>query len=194
MIQPNEISEFLHYDEGTGVFTWKTRDRIYFTSANQWKNWNGRYPGSVAGTIGKKGYRTIAILDRLYRAHRLAWAYMTEEWPLNQIDHINGDRDDNRLVNLRPVTNEINGRNLSLQARSKSGRIGVTPYNYHGKNLWVARIRIQRELIHLGYFDTIEAASEARSQAEIAFCFHPNHGKSKAKIHSRGFSRTRGEA
>ena len=191
MINPSQIAVFLDYDPGTGIFTWKERSRDYFSRVNQWKTWNRRYPGTVAGSVNKKGYRNIAIHDRIYKAHRLAWAIVTGNWPSEQVDHINGDRDDNRFSNLRDVPNEVNGRNASLQARNKSGRIGVTPYNYHGRDLWVARIRIQGELIHLGYFETVEAAAEARERAEIAFCFHPNHGKSKATIKSRGFSSSR---
>lgn len=193
MIDSCQLKELIDYDPETGLFTWLPRKRDWFKSVGQWKNWNGRYPGSVAGTVGKKGYRTIAIHDKLYKAHRLAWFYVHGRWPTDQIDHINGDRDDNRITNLRSVSNSINGKNKKRDHRNVSGYIGVTPYPYHGTMKWVARIRVDGRLKHLGYFDTIQEAAVARKAAERIFGFHPNHGKkkSRAKIRSRGFQKTR---
>lgn len=82
----------LDYNELTGVFTWRSH-------------------GSIAGSLDAKGYRRIRIGAKTYRAHRLAWFYVHCEWPENQLDHINRNRDDNALSNLRPASPESNGRN-----------------------------------------------------------------------------------
>lgn len=195
MITLDEVKTLLDYDLATGVFTWKERDRSFFTRDNQWRNWNARYPGTVAGSVGRKGYRTIAVLDSLHKAHRLAWLYVYGEWPSDQIDHINGDPDDNRIRNLRLVTNAENSRNTTIPKNNSTGRIGVSPYFFNGRSKYLARIRVAGKLKHLGYFETVEEASAARQRAEEEYGFHPNHGrpKSKAKLQSRGFDRTRAD-
>jgi len=194
MINQDLLRELFDYDAASGHLLWRFRDQKHFTAQNQYTTWNKRYSGNVAGRANERGYRTIAVFDKLYSAHRLVWLYVTGEEPQGQIDHINGDKDDNRISNLRCVSNAENCRNKSLSKRNSTGFTGVTPYFYNGRNLWVARIRVNGELKHLGYFDTPELAADARSQADIEYGFHPNHGRpsSKAKIRSRGFSQTRG--
>lgn len=193
MISPEIVREYLNYNPDTGILVWKPRDRRYFKSSNQHKNWNGRYPGRPAGRVGTKGHRRIAINDTLFMAHRLAWLHFYGEEPPGMIDHINGDPDDNRINNLRAVTNAENCRNASLPKNNSTGRIGVSPYFFNGRTKYLARIRVDGKLKHLGYFNTVEEAGAARGRAEKEFGFHPNHGrpKSKAKIKSRGFASTR---
>ncbi len=185
------LRELLDYDPATGLFTWRVRDRRHFRSSNQWKNWNSRYPGTAAGRISPRGYRHIAVFDKLYRACRLAWLYHHGAWPIGQIDHANGDRADDSIINLRDVTPSGNARNLCREGWSGSGRVGVTPYRRKsGDQCWVARIRVNGSLKHLGYFGTIEEAAAARRAAEVEHGF-TTWPKSKAPIKSRGFSPTR---
>lgn len=192
MLSAHQLREIIDYEPKTGVFLWKHRARSHFKSSNQWKNWNGRYPETVAGSLHVTGYRIIAIHDRLYRAHRLAWLYVYGEWPSNQIDHINGAKDDNRIENLRDVANAENAKNRRREGTSSSGRVGVTPYRRKsGGHCWVARIRVDGKLKHLGYFDTKQDAILARAKSEQEYCFS-TWPRSKAKIAGRGFQKTRG--
>lgn len=189
------LRELIEYDPATGEFTWKWRGMHHFSRAAQFNNWNFRYPGTRAGSVSvSKGYRMIAILGRRYPAHRLAWLYVHGRWPMQQIDHINGDPDDNRLANLREVSGPENARNKRLSRSNKTGHLGVSPYPYQGRMKYVARIRHDGRLHHLGYFATIEDAAAARAEAERKFGFHENHGRraqSKTKIKSRGFQKSR---
>lgn len=192
MISQAILRELLRYNGLTGVFTWRRRARHHFTRSNQWRNWNARYPGTIAGRVGERGYRQIAVLDHLYAAHRLAWLYVYGNLPVQQIDHINGHRDDNRIANLRDVSNAQNAKNKRLAGWSSTGRIGVTEYRWNGTPKFVARIRVDGRLHHLGYFETIEAASMARASAEQRFGFQGTHGiypKPKRRLQSRAFAR-----
>lgn len=157
------LRQVLAYDPDTGVFTWRRRGRADDMTM---RIWNDRFAGKVAGYVSARGYRAIGVLNRLYPAHRLAWLYVYGTWPTQQIDHINRERDDNRIANLRDVSNTDNAWNKNTQRRSSTGVTGVTEYSWHGRLRYVARIRHQRRLIHLGYFDTVSAATAARIEAE----------------------------
>lgn len=150
------IAKRLDYNPETGVFAWKT------PTAKKLK------PGDKAGTLHKSGYIKI-ILDGIpYWAHRLAWLYYYKEWPQGeayQIDHINGDKSDNRITNLRLVTNEKNTRNHVKYAHNTSGVNGVC-FNEQSRK-WCAQIRVDGKQIHLGYFHFFEDAVKARKAAEI---------------------------
>ena len=116
------LREVLDYGPDTGVFTWKIRT-------------NSRVKvGDVAGALRPDGYIQISIDGRLHRAHRLAWLYVTGESPPDQIDHINGVRDDNRIANLRLATSAENKQNLRrAKSRNKTGFLGVcTPRKIPG--------------------------------------------------------------
>lgn len=143
------LRQLLDYDPATGVFTWKvTRPRAT--------------AGSVAGSISEKGYRIIGLCGRLYKAHRLAWLYMRGEWPVDQIDHINGIKDDNRIANLRDVTNRVNAQNLKgPRSDNTSGFLGVRSQKTPKARKWTAKIVVDGRHVHLGYFPTPVAAHEA---------------------------------
>lgn len=99
------------------------------------------------------------IGPRLYSAHRLAWLYMTGSWPTSHIDHINGDRRDNRFCNLREATPAENAQNKSLYSNNTSGYPGV---HWDSRaQLWRAQIRVQGRRIHLGRFSTPDEAYRA---------------------------------
>ncbi len=180
------LRELIRYDPETGVFTWLPRERSHFSHDRQFKNWNGRYPGTVAGRVGPKGYRAIAVLDHLYPAHRLAWLYVHGRFPADQIDHINRERDDNRIANLRDVSGVENAWNKGLQRGTKTGVTGVTEYRWHSVKRYVARIRVSGRLHHLGYFDNVPDAAAARAAAERDLGV-PIWPRSPTPIRSRGF-------
>lgn len=95
--------------------------------------------------------------------------------PQEQIDHINHIRTDNRIVNLRKASNTENSRNASIGSNNTSGAVGV--WFEKRRNAWVAEIKVDRRKIHIGQFDTFDAAVAARKAAEVEFGFHENHGK-----------------
>ena len=146
------LRSILHYDPETGIFTWKVR------TSNRVK------VGDVAGSPDDLGYLLISIQNRNYKAHRLAWLYVYGEWPKDQIDHINRDRADNRIENLREVTNKQNQQNTSKSSRNTSGHTGV---RWHKQNSrWQARIMHNQKEIYLGCFTDIEDAVAARKAGE----------------------------
>jgi hypothetical protein len=141
------LREVLNYDPATGVFTWLVRTA------------RCRRIGEVAG-CGKNGYHQIGIDRRRYRAHRLAWLYMTGEWPAQEIDHINGDPSDNRITNLRPATSSQNKTNSRRRSDNNSGYKGVSFDRSRQK--WQARISVAgRSARRLGRFDCPVAAHAA---------------------------------
>ena len=112
----------------------------------------------------RHGYVAIRLDDTLYTAHRLAWLYVNGEWPAEQIDHINRDRADNSITNLRSVTNAENAQNQRARA-NKSGFAGVRKEN----NKWLAEIKVNYKPIRIGLFETPEAAHEAYVAAKRKF-------------------------
>ncbi len=140
----------LHYDPETGVFTRRLAA--------------GNKPaGSVSGTRLTRGYLGLGIGGFKVNAHRLAFLYMTGEWPKGVVDHINGITSDNRWCNLRDVSLSQNSENQRrAKARSASGYLGVSLLKGRPR----AAIRVNKKLIHLGTFDTPEAAHQAYVEAK----------------------------
>ena len=171
---PQQLAELLAYDPETGVLTWRRRARELFKTDGECLRWNNRYAGTRAFSLNNHGYRDGMIFRRMYRAHRVVWAIHHGVWPDGQIDHINGDRDDNRIANLRLATRSANCRNTKLRKNSSSGIMGVSPF----KGRWRAYIRDGGKNIHLGIFSTAAAAAAARKSAEQKLGYHPNHGRS----------------
>ena len=156
------LRELLNFNPNTGIFTWKV------TRSN-------KIPvGVIAGSLGKNRYTRIKINKVLYSAHRVAWCLSYGEWPKDQIDHINGIRSDNRLINLRLSTQIDNHRNQKMYTNNTSGVMGV--YWCKAVNKWSARIRINYKVLYLGLFADLEDAKEARRKAEIQYAFDPYHG------------------
>lgn len=156
------LKSLLQYDPNTGVFKWAV-DR-----GNRIK------AGSVAGSLRFNGYLAISIDWKRYYSHRLAYFYMYGVMPL-EIDHINGIRDDNRIVNLREVTRLENSKNSSKSRKNTSGHVGVTWSKECSK--WLVQIRSEHITHYLGVFSKLDDAISARKAAEERFGFHRNHGK-----------------
>jgi len=156
------VRSILHYAPETGVFTWRERPCEHFATLNACGVWNSRCAGKTAGNIDR-GYVQITIDGRPYRAHRLAWLYMTGEWPINDIDHASLDRSDNRFANLREATRSQNGANRRAMSNNTSGVKGVSWHASTRK--WQARIQVAGKSKPLGYFDDLEAAAAAYERA-----------------------------
>jgi hypothetical protein len=139
------IQELLHYDPETGVFTRK-------------KPGPGIAVGQVCGTVDQEGYVRARVDMKTYGVHRLAWLYVKGQFPAGEVDHINGNRRDNRIENLRDVSKASNLQNQKrAQAGSRSGLLGA----YYNQGKWRAAIQTNGMNKNLGNFNTPEEAHQA---------------------------------
>lgn len=146
MITYEELTAIFDYIPETGDLVWKIKTNRRITV------------GTRAGTVNDHGYVVIRVNGARYRAHRLVWFYNYKTWPINDVDHINGCRDDNRLHNLRDVTTAENIQHQTrAQKRNKTRFLGVSQRN-HG---FIARICTNGAVSHLGSYRTPEEAHEA---------------------------------
>jgi hypothetical protein len=157
LLTQEELKKHLTYCPKTGLFTWIKTGKPASQNPN------------------KSGYLRVRVAGRLYYAHRLAWLYMTGEWPDGDIDHINERKNDNRMLNLRACSRSENKQNVSLTKSNTSGTKGVGWAAREQK--WRARIQHNGKDVHLGYFstkkDAISAIREARLLLHGEFA---NHG------------------
>lgn len=149
MVTAEILRELLHYDPNTGEFWWQV------PLANVKR-------GDRAGTY-RYGYRVIRINDETYPAHRLAWLYVHGVWPTNEIDHINRDRADNRMCNLREATRRQNMANIAKPVTNTSGLKGAF-WNKNNRK-WIAQISFDNKKVYLGSFESAEVAHAAYCQA-----------------------------
>lgn len=175
MLTIEHLRAALIYDPKTGLLTWRERPLEHFANASRHTAWNKTYAGTPALTAKHgAGYRHGAIFGKNLLAHRAAWAIVHGEWP-KVMDHLNGDRADNRLANLRSVTQAVNARNQTRHSRNKSGVTGVFFLAKQGR--WLSAINADCVHHHLGVFDTLEEAAEARKDAERRLGFTERHGE-----------------
>ena len=158
------LRKFVNYDPDTGLLTW----RLHATRAAK----IGKPLGTVVGQLPDKGYIVITLFGTTYQAHRLAWLHYYGQFPEKQIDHIDHDRTNNKLSNLRESSLHTNMKNKSLYTTNTTGYSGVTP---HG-DFWLARIGVNGTKVLLGSFRTFEEAVAARKAAEKLLDYHENHG------------------
>jgi hypothetical protein len=147
------LRQLLDYDPQTGAFHWLAPR-------------GGRSSGEMTGAISN-GYLCIRIDGVRYQAHRLAWLYVHGKWPANHLDHINRNRADNRLENLREATPSQNSMNAREGSNSSTGIRGVSVDRRSGK--YLARIRANGKNVNLGYYADVTDARDAREKAEIKF-------------------------
>lgn len=169
------VRQIINYDPETGEMTWFARPLDNFKSSGQQIRWNRRHAGKRAWSLTKNGYHVVSINKRQCGAHRVAWFLHYGVWPNGMIDHINHDRTDNRICNLRDVDNRSNSRNRPLPENHPSPAFGVRWTSSNRK--WRSTIRTGNKHVHLGYFEDVWEAIEARRKAEMAFGYHPNHGR-----------------
>ena len=163
----NFIRECLDYDPDTGVFTWRKRPRSHFANDRGHWQWNGKLAGKPAGSRSRPSGHicwVIRLSGHIWMAHRLAWLMVHEADPAQGIDHIDGDPLNNRINNLRLATQSQQRFNARPRTNSHTGIKGVT-LNGRGYD---ARITINGKTQYLGYFQTIEEATEARHSAATA--------------------------
>lgn len=174
----------LSYDKCTGLLFWKERERCFFRTDEHFSSWNSQNAGAEAFTsVSGTGYKVGAIFHRNYLAHRVIWLMCKGEWPDSEIDHINGNPSDNRIINLRDVPASVNSVNKRIGSNNTSGVIGVMRFKATGK--WQAQIKKSGVKYHLGYFDDFDDAVKARRAAESSFGFHENHGRQAQAFNER---------
>jgi hypothetical protein len=156
-ISQERVRALFCYDPFTGILT-----RRVSVSQNA-------KAGDMAGSLTARGYRSVRVDGRQYLEHRIAWLYMTGAWP-DYIDHMNGIKNDNRLINLRNCSIAVNTQNQRMpKKKNKSGYLGVSFHKAWRK--WRAQIRINGSKVSLGGFDTPQLASIAYIEAKRKF--HP---------------------
>lgn len=177
MITQKQVRQSLTYNPDTGSIVWKERPVEHFKSVGAMRSMNSRYAGKPFGSVqtsrGKR-YFSAMLFSKNVKVHRVIWLYMTGSWPVNQVDHINGDGTDNRWCNLREVDLSENGKNMRLREDNSTGLTGV--YWCVTESMWRAQIQSKGKRITLGRFKDFFEAVCTRKSAENLYNFHKNHG------------------
>lgn len=150
-----ELKLLLNYDKNTGEFTWKKLNKT-----------SNRKLGQRAGSLHNKGYRHIRLHNKLYLEHRLAWLYTYGYFP-KVIDHIDGNKLNNKLSNLRECTQAQNMWNTSIIKNTLSKVKGVSYVKLLKK--WIVRVQINKNRKTIGYFDDLELAELVAIEARIKY-------------------------
>ena len=163
------LKSILDYNPETGIFRWKVRsvnmfEDGFFSAEHNCNLWNARFVGKPPGSIDN-GYLRISINYEKYRAHILAWVIINGSWPERDIDHINLDRSDNRICNLRLSEDGGNSKNCPKRKDNKTGYKSVHFCKRDKK--YIARIQNNGKRIIVGYFSTPEEAHEAYKEAAL---------------------------
>jgi len=160
------LKQCLDYNAITGIFTWKIRPIEHFKNIGCMKSCNNRVSGKEAGCLGNRNYLTIRLANNIYQAHRLAWFYENGKLPINYIDHINGIKTDNRILNLREASASENQQNIK-SARSDNKSTGLLGASFHAKtNKFQSAINVNNKRKYLGLFLTAEEAHNAYLSAK----------------------------
>lgn len=175
-ITPEQLRQLFVYDPSTGCIEWAKPRRSWFASNAHWNAFRAIAAGHPAqAPTHSGGYLVTHAGGEQFLTHRLVWAMLYGEWPGEQIDHIDHDRTNNRMGNLRLAPQRDNAKNASLRQDNTSGVVGVGWD--HARNKWVARIGLPGgKTKALGRYDKFEDAIAVRRAAEVLYGFHPNHG------------------
>ena len=149
VITAHELQQIANYDSSTGVFTWKVTRSTRAQAGKEFGSWD------------LYGYKTARISGKSYKLHRLAWLYVHGSMPVNDIDHINGIRHDNRIENLRDVTRKTNLENQTKINKQKKHTSLIGAYFDERKKSFYARISINNKSVHLGTFSNEQQAHDA---------------------------------
>lgn len=176
---PELLRKLLDYDPETGALTWRERDASLFKDGQHGADkiaamWNTKFAGKLAGTLNSEGYVTFRIFGVALKSHRVIWAMVHGRWPAQEIDHVDHDRANNRLSNLREVSLQENHKNRKMPSTNKSGVTGVCWATRRQR--WVSTIRVAGRIKQLGVFSDFDKAVAARKAAEMRYGYHTNHG------------------
>ena len=163
MLTQNQLKHFLHYDPDTGLFTWRNPTSKKYQ------------PGDATATSAAcGGYLRVGVAGKRYLAHRLAWLYVHGELHDLEIDHINQNKTDNRISNLRLATRTQNAHNVLNKKNNKSGVKGVSWDA--DRQRWRAQINVNGKRHYIGLFDDVESAGKA--YADWATKHHTHRARS----------------
>ena len=164
------LKELIYYDEKTGEFIWKERQKHHFNIKDNrysYRTWNTRYSNTIADKLNNKtGYKSVRINKKHYLSHRLVFLYLYNYWPI-EIDHIDNDKTNNRINNLREVDSFINKQNIKIRKDCKSGVSGVRYDKI--RNKWHVSITINKKFKFIGRFDNFDDAVLTRYNYEIDY-------------------------
>lgn len=162
MVTQERLKELFRYDPETGILTRRIT-----------RNYNAK-AGDIVGCADKKGYLLAGVDGKTSKVHRIIWMLTYGYWP-NIIDHIDGDKTNNAISNLRDVTNALNLKNSKRQTNNKSGLSGV--FWNERKNKWLAYIGSKKTRIYLGTYSTIFEAAAVRISAQNKMGYTQKHGR-----------------
>lgn len=171
---PEVLRQLLRYEPDTGKLFWKERPDSFCKSPSEARRWNKRFSGKEITVTTTHGYRAVTIFDRQYPAHRICYAIFHGAHPGKDIDHINGDRADNRIENLRAVSPRQNAVNRKKISRNVTGVCGVSKTQY---GTFTAYVSTGSRRIYLGSFKSLEDAALARKSAERRYNYSATHGR-----------------
>ncbi len=168
-----EVAQLVDYDPNTGSLVWKRREGAR-------KQWNAKYAGKGCGYINNRGYRKVCFQTAsgkryLFSAHRLAWYITHSAPPKGEIDHIDGQKANNRIKNLRDVSKSLNMRNRKMQGNNTSGVTGVHWEKRSGK--WKVQGYLNGKRLSIGYFSDIHEAEAAVKAFRAKHGFTDTHGE-----------------
>ena len=167
MITQEEVKALFNYDSETGKLT------------NACNRGCRAMKGEEAGFLNKEGYLCVKIEKKQYRAHRIIWLYVNGSFEDEVIDHINGDKQDNRIENLRCISRSGNAKNQKLRATNKSKVAGV--HWHRATSKWVVQVSFDKQR-HVGCFDDFFEAVCVRKSLELKSGYHKNHGRLETSI------------
>lgn len=144
-----QLKEYLEYDPLTGVFIWKRKVHSNIMI------------GAIAGTFDKDGYIQIVFSRYMFKAHRLAWFFIHNEWPEQQLDHRDENKSNNSISNLRLATGTQNNANRGPYSNNQLGVKGIRKY----RQKYIAQITVSGQCLYLGLYNTVEEASDAYAKA-----------------------------
>lgn len=181
------INSLLRYEPETGKLFWKKRPpQLFSKTGNQGQEgacraWNTKWAGKECFTwTNENGYKTARFMDAGFKAHRVIWMLCNKEWPKGDVDHINGNKVDNRISNLRVVSREQNNRNAYKPKNNTSGVVGVSWRENIQK--WRARVYQNNKEIDLGSYDTFEEAVAVRQAAAQRLGHTARHGEERKEL------------
>ncbi|PWE48448.1 HNH endonuclease [Thioclava sp. NG1] len=170
ILSASDLRQLLDYDEATGLLFWKPRPASMFSDERGVRQracdgWNTKFAGKEAlnGAKASHGYKSGAIYNRQYLAHRVIFVMVHGYWPIG-VDHINGDKRDNRISNLREADPQANAMNCGSCNAKRGLFIGVRK---HAAGRWRAEIRHHGKSIHVGMYDSAISAARARDAAAL---------------------------
>jgi hypothetical protein len=185
-VSPDYLRARLRYEPETGLLFWRVRDASHFIegrvkSASAANRFNANFANKEAFTSLSFGYKISNVNNQHIKAHRAAWAIHYGEWPEGLIDHINRDRADNRIINLRVVSRHENNSNVSSAKGSSSKYVGVY-FAPNKRKPWIANIKVNRKSKYLGGYATEDEAGEAYNiAASAAYGQHATKNDIKTK-------------